>query len=74
MNNIETLIKDILIDYNFIGNSYDKKGNFTGHHYLYSKTIQLLPTQINIIKNKLPNFTLSHLYGTWYIVGFNKTK
>jgi len=71
---LEELIDGIKQDYNFVGSSYDKQGKFLGHHYLYSKTIQALPTQVDTLKNVFPEFNITHLYLNWYIIGFNKTK
>lgn len=68
------LIQSIQSDYDFVGSSYDKQGNFTGHHYLYSKVVQLFPTQVEEVKRLFPNFNVTQLYLNYYIIGFNKTK
>ncbi len=60
-------------DYEFIGESYDKQGNFISNYYNYSKLVQLLPSKVDILQKELPEFTITQLYGNWYIVGFNKT-
>lgn len=70
----QELILDIQKDFDFIGSSYDKQGNFIGHHYLYSKLIQIFPSQVDEIKKLFPNFNITHLYLNYYILGFNKTK
>lgn len=70
---MQELFNSILSDYEFVGESYDKKGNFLGYYYLYSKTVQLFPSQVEILKNKFPNFNIHHLYLNWYIIGFKKT-
>ena len=70
----QELIQSIQSDYDFVGSSYDKQGNFTGHHYLYSKVVQLFPTQVEEVKKLFPNFNVTQLYLNYYIIGFNKTK
>ena len=70
----QELIQSIRLDYDFVGSSYDKQGNFTGHHYLYSKVVQLFPTQVEEVKRLFPNFNVTQLYLNYYIIGFNKTK
>lgn len=70
----QELIQSIQADYDFVGSSYDKQGNFTGHHYLYSKVVQLFPTQVEEVKRLFPNFNVTQLYLNYYIIGFNKTK
>lgn len=67
------LIQAIKNDFDFIGNSYDKQGNLIGHHYLYSKVVQLFPTQVEEVKKLFPNFNVTQLYLNHYIIGFNKT-
>ena len=51
----QELIQSIQSDYDFVGSSYDRQGNFTGHHYLYSKVVQLFPTQVEEVKRLFPN-------------------
>jgi len=68
------LIESIKNDYEFVGESYDRQGNFVGYYYLYSKTFQAFPDQIRNIKKTFPNFNITHLYLNWYIIGFNKTQ
>lgn len=68
---MKEIIDDILRDYKFIGDSFDKDGKFVGNYYLYSKTIFLFPSQVRELKG-VTNFTISHLYSGWYIIGFNK--
>lgn len=70
----QELVQSIQSDYDFVGSSYDKQGNFTGHHYLYSKVVQLFPTQVEEVKRLFPNFNVTQLYLNYYIIGFNKTK
>lgn len=65
-------ILDIQKDFDFVGSSYDKQGNFIGHHYLYSKIMQLFPSDVEQIKQTFPNFNVTHLYLNHYIIGFNK--
>lgn len=70
---MKELIQNIETDYNFVGSSYDKKGNFTGYFYLYSKTVRLSPTQVIEISSIFPKFNITHLYSNYYVIGFNKT-
>lgn len=69
----QELIQSIQADYDFVGSSYDKQGNFIGHHYLYSKVVQLFPTQVEEVKKLFPNFNVTQLYLNYHIIGFNKT-
>lgn len=66
------LIQAIKNDFDFVGSSYDKQGNFLGHHYLYSKVVQLFPSQVEEVKSIFPSFNVTHLYLNYYIIGFNK--
>lgn len=70
----QELIEDIQKDFDFIGSSYDKKGNFIGHYYLYSRVVQLFPSDVEQVKQTFPNFKVTPLYLNYYIIGFNKTK
>lgn len=64
--------EEILADYNFKGKLWDKDNNYIGEYELYSKTIALFPTELNKFKKELPQFNISNLYSSYYIVGFNK--
>lgn len=69
---MKELLEDIKNDFDFVGKSYDKNGNFLSNYYLYSKTVALFPTEIKTIQTNFPDFTITHLYNRWYIIGFNK--
>lgn len=71
MNNLESIFSHISEKYNFIGEGEDKQGNLY-KFCNYSTTIQVLPSWIDIIKSKFPNFSIYHLYLNYYSIGFNK--
>ena len=62
---------NITDDCNFVGIGKNKDG-ITFLYENYSSTINAMPSEIDYLKNKLPNFSFNHIYLNYYIVGFNK--
>ena len=69
----QELIKEIQEDYKFVGESFDKDGNFTGYWYLYSKTVYLFHSEIEKLNHIFPQFKIINLYNNYYVIGFNKS-
>ena len=68
----QKIIDEIIISYEFVGESFDKEGKFIGYYYLYSKIIDIFPSQLDVLKQKIKEFNFTHLYLNYYLVGFNK--
>ena len=69
---MEELIEKILKEYNFVGESFDKKGKLISNYYLYSITLQLSISEVDILKLTFPLFKFHNLYLNYYLIGFNK--
>ena len=72
-NRIDELSLKINKAAEFVGDTYDKQGNLIGHWVNYSLTFNMFPSEVEVIKNKFPQYNLSHLYSNYYIIGFNKS-
>ena len=69
---MKDLIERIIKEYEFVGETFDKKGKLIGNYCNYSITLQLSLTEIDNLKEVFPLFNFHNLYSNYYLIGFNK--